>query len=213
MQIAMRRVLAVRRTAMLALLLSVALSLTACSKELELTPLADSATVLAFGDSLTAGLGVPATAAYPVVLQSLSGRTVINAGVSGELTAEGLQRLPDLLLEHDPDLMILLEGGNDILQNRPIAAAKANLSAMITLAKNQGAEVVLVGVPKKSLLASTAEIYSELAEEHQIPLEKNIVGSLLKKPAMKSDSVHFNTAGYKALAEAIHELLQESGAL
>ena len=73
--------------------------------------------------------------------------------------------------------------------------------------------MVLVGVPKKSLLASTAEIYSELAEEHQIPLEKNIVGSLLKKPAMKSDSVHFNTAGYKALAEAIHELLQESGAL
>ena len=77
MQIAMRWVLTVKRAAMLMLLLSVALSLSACSKELELTPLAESATVLAFGDSLTAGLGVTATDAYPVVLQSLSGRTVI----------------------------------------------------------------------------------------------------------------------------------------
>ncbi len=195
-----------------AVLLGCVLSLIACSDP-ELSPLPEDATVLAFGDSLTAGLGASPTHAYPAVLESLSGRRVINAGVSGELTEEGLQRLPDVLAEHNPDVMILLEGGNDILRNRSHAEAKANLSTMIKLAKDRGADVVLVGVPKKSLLASTAEFYAELAEEHQIPLENKIIGSLLKKPAMKSDSVHFNAEGYRALAEAIHQVLIDSGAL
>ena len=189
------------------------MALIACGGEPELRPLPDDANILAFGDSLTAGRGVSSEQAYPVVLQSMSGRTVINAGVSGELTEEGLQRLPALLQEHNPDVMILLEGGNDILQNRSLTAARANLSAMITLAKNHGSDVVLVGVPTKSLFAKSAEFYSELAEEHHIPFEKNIIGSLLKQPAMKSDSVHFNAAGYRALAEAIHQVLLESGAL
>jgi len=201
-----------RRAALLGLCIACAFTLVACS-EPELKPLSDDAKILAFGDSLTAGLGAPASDAYPAVLQSLIGREVINAGVSGELTAEGLARLPALLLEHDPELMILLEGGNDILQNRSMASAKANLSSMIDLAKSSGTDVVLIGVPKKSLLASTAGIYSELAEEHEIPLEKKIIGSLLKKPAMKSDSVHFNAAGYRALAEAVQKLLQNAGAI
>lgn len=189
------------------------LALVACSGDHELKPLAHNAKVLAFGDSLTAGLGVSPEKAYPAVLQSLSGRTVINAGVSGELTEAGVKRLPDLLDKHDPQLVILLEGGNDILQNRSLSSAKANLSAMITLVKNQGRDVVLVGVPKKSLFAGTADLYVELAEEHQIPLEKSIIGSLLKQPAMKSDSVHFNSAGYSALAEALYSVLRDTGAL
>ena len=206
------QVLAMKRTVWCALLLCCALSLVACN-EPELKPLTENATILAFGDSLTAGRGASSAEAYPAALQLLSGRKVINAGVSGELTEEGLQRLPDQLLEHNPELMILLEGGNDILQNRSLAATKSNLSAMIRLAKDQGTDVVLVGVPKKSLFTSTAEFYTELAKEHQIPLENKIIGSLLKKPAMKSDSVHFNAAGYRALAEAIHKVLQDSGAL
>ena len=195
------------------LMLACVLALVACGGESELKPLPDNASILAFGDSLTAGRGVSSEQAYPAVLQTLSKRTVINAGVSGELSEEGLQRLPGLLQEHDPALVVLLEGGNDILQNRSLAAAKANVSAMITLAKNHGADVVLVGVPTKSLFAKSAEFYGELAEEHQIPFEKNIISSLLKKPAMKSDSVHFNAAGYGALAEAIHKVLLDSGAL
>lgn len=194
-------------------IVGLALILTGCDGKPQLKRLAQGDTVLAFGDSLTAGRGVSREHAYPAMLQTLIGRTVINAGVSGELTEEGLNRLPELLETHDPQLVILLEGGNDILQNRSLESAKANLSAMITLAKDQDRDVVLVGVPAKSMFATTASLYTELAEEHQIPLEKSIIGSLLKKPAMKSDSVHFNRAGYSALADAIHVLLSESGAL
>ena len=202
-----------KRLALLVAIVTFVLSLVSCSGDPELKPLPQNATVLAFGDSLTAGLGVSKDQAYPAVLQTLSGRTVINAGVSGELTIDGLKRLPDLIDKHDPQLLILLEGGNDILQNRSLASAKANLSAMITFAKNQGLDVVLVGVPKKSLFAGTADLYFELAEEHQIPLEDSIISSLLKQPAMKSDSVHFNRAGYSALAEALYGVLGDSGAL
>ena len=78
-------------------------------------PLAAGETILAFGDSLTEGRGVNPAQSYPSVLASLSGHPVINGGVSGELSRAGRARLPGLLAEHRPALVILLEGGNDIL--------------------------------------------------------------------------------------------------
>jgi len=188
------------------------LCLVACGDD-KLTALDDDATIVAFGDSLTAGIGVSPDAAYPAVLEALTGRHVINAGVSGETTAEGLTRLSGVLDESNADLMILLEGGNDILRNQPLSDAKRNLHAMIASAKQKNMQVVLIGVPKKSLFSSSAEIYSELADEHDIVLQDDIISSLLKKPSMKSDSVHFNEAGYRALAEAIQALLEKHGAL
>lgn len=200
------------RASLIVALSAALLVLGACGND-RLAELPDDAVLLAFGDSLTAGNGVSEAEAYPAILRSLTGMTVINAGISGEVTSEGLARLPDLLNQHSPDLVILLEGGNDILQNRSMSEAKANLARMIELSRNSGAAVVLIGVPRKSLFASTAEIYQELAEEYEVPLEGGIVGSLLKKPSMKSDAVHFNAAGYRALAEAVFELLEDAGAL
>ena len=202
-----------KNAALLVASITAMLCLVACGSDPELKTLGHTDTILAFGDSLTAGLGVSAHKAYPDVLQALSDRSVFNAGVSGELTEEGLKRLPGLLDKHDPQLVILLEGGNDILQNRSLAATKANLSAMIDLIKAQERDVILVGVPTKSLFAGTAKLYVELAKEHQIPLEKDIIGSLLKQSSMKSDSVHFNRGGYSALAETLLGVLQNHGAL
>ncbi len=189
------------------------ITLVACGGGHELTRLSDESTVLAFGDSLTAGKGVSRDDAYPAKLAQMTGVTVVNSGISGETTEEGLQRLPLALEEHSPDLVILFEGGNDILRNYNLTQTKQNLNAMINLIKKSGAEVVLVAVPRKSLFSGAAEFYEELAEEHQIPLQKSIVASLIKKPEMKSDSVHFNQAGYQAVATAIKELLEKHGAV
>lgn len=82
-----------------------------------LEPLKEGDVILAFGDSLTVGVGTQKQNSYPSVLARLTGTTVINAGVSGETTAEGLVRLSRLLDEHRPGLLILLEGGNDILRS------------------------------------------------------------------------------------------------
>lgn len=168
--------------------------------------------IVAFGDSLTAGRGVTEDMAYPAVLSELTGFTVINAGVSGETTDEGLLRLESVLDKEYPNLLILFEGGNDILQNKDLSQTKANLDDMITIARQKGVQVVLVGVPRKQLFSSTAELYDELADAHDLPIEDSIVASLLRKPAMKSDSVHFNVQGYRALAQAIATMLDEAGA-
>jgi len=178
----------------------------------DLQALSDGDVIVAFGDSLTAGKGVTPDYAYPAVLGELTGYQVINAGISGETTHEGLQRLEAVLNEENPALLILFEGGNDILQNKDLTQTKANLSDMIVLAKQMNVQVALVGVPRKQLFSNTAEFYNELADEHKLPIENKIVASLLRKPAMKSDSVHFNNKGYRALAQAIATMLDESGA-
>lgn len=188
------------------------LALSACSNpSLDALP-ADTA-ILAFGDSLTAGKGTSKETSYPAVLAQLSGLEVINAGISGETTAEGLRRLPEVLEQTDPGLLLLMHGGNDILRNLGASQAKANLQAMINLAIDKGVQVVLIGVPEKKLLSSSAPYYQELAEEFDLVLEKSIISRLIKKPALKSDSVHFNAAGYSEIAKTLHELLRDHGAL
>jgi lysophospholipase L1-like esterase len=96
------------------ILLVLTLLLAGCSKP-QLTPLQQGDVILAFGDSLTAGNGVKSEQAYPQVLADLTGLQIVNGGLSGETTAQGLERLPKLLDQHNPRLVILLEGGNDIL--------------------------------------------------------------------------------------------------
>lgn len=193
-------------------LIAVALLLSACGDS-GLRALNSGDVIVAFGDSLTAGKGVAAEFAYPTVLEELTGFTVINAGISGETTDEGLQRLPEVLDTENPALLILFEGGNDILRNQDLTNTKANLDQMIGIAKQRNIQVALVGLPRKQLFSSTAEFYTELAEEHELPIESKIVASLLRKPAMKSDSVHFNEQGYRELAKAIAAMLTDAGAL
>jgi len=183
-----------------------------CGNSGSLSPVSSSGTILAFGDSLTSGVGVNPEQSYPSVLARLSNRKVINAGISGELTSEGLARLSDVLDETSPELMILLEGGNDILQNKSLQKAKQNLSQMIAIAKEKGVQVVLIGVPEKQLFSSSAAIYAELADEHALVFEPELISTLIKKRSYKSDSVHFNKAGYEKMAEEIYQLLEKEGA-
>jgi len=178
-----------------------------------LPELAYTDTILAFGDSLTAGVGAKETQAYPAILQNLSNRTVINAGISGETTTEGLQRFAQTINQYSPQLIILLEGGNDILRNHNQAKTKSNLEEMILIAKNQAIPVVLIGVPEKSLFSDAAPLYAELADKYQLVYEGELLAGLLKSPRLKSDPIHLNAQGYKKMAEEIHALLKRNGVL
>ncbi len=178
-----------------------------------LEPLSDSAVILAFGDSLTVGVGASTAQNYPSILGQLSGKNVVASGVSGEVSAQGRERLKDELARVRPDLLILLHGGNDILRNRPDAELARNLDAMILQAQGLGIPVVLLGVPEKRLFSDAAPLYAELAERHDLVFIEDLLAGLLRNPAMKSDAVHLNARGYRALAEGIHRVLQEEGAL
>jgi acyl-CoA thioesterase I len=204
--------LPVRRPSVRVLWVFLLVVLAGCSSP-DLEPLQPGSRVLAFGDSLTYGVGTTRENSYPAVLSQLAGLEVVNAGVSGETTAGGLARLGRELDESQPELLILLQGGNDILRNLDLAQTKANLAAMIELAAHRNIAVVLLGVPEKKLFSSAAPIYGELAEEHQLVFDGSLVASLLRSPSYKSDPVHLNAEGYRKMAESIHELLQDSGAL
>ncbi|WP_415641208.1 GDSL-type esterase/lipase family protein [Shewanella violacea] len=194
------------------LMLGLCVLLASCSGD-KLAPLTASAEILAFGDSLTYGKGATEGGDYPAVLAELTGLKVINAGVSGETTSQGLIRLSDLLDRETPELIILLEGGNDFLRNHDIAKTKTNLAQMIELAQAKSIPLVLIAVPKKSIFLSSAGLYSELAETYGVMLIEEALTDLLKSPSMKSDSIHLNNSGYRALAEAIYQRLGDAGAV
>jgi len=169
--------------------------------------------IVAFGDSLTYGTGAAESESYPVVLAQLIGRRVVRAGVPGEVIAQGLVRLPQVIEEHQPALVIVCLGGNDMLRKLDEAQIRSNLRQIIRTLRDRGIAVVLVGVPKPALLTSAAAFYSELAKEYRIPYEGKILNHIMHQLDLRSDAIHPNAKGYRRMAEAIAELLREAGAI
>ena len=184
-----------------------------CGGGERLARLPADAVVLAFGDSLTHGTGAAAEASYPAVLERAIGRKVVNAGVPGETSAAGLDRLPRALEENRPALLILCHGGNDFLRRLDDAQAARNLREMIRLARAQGVEVVLLATPKPTLPPSVPSFYAEIAREMKVPFEEGVMKAVLTRNDLKSDLVHPNERGYAEIARAVQELLRRSGAL
>ena len=187
--------------------------LAGCSRSGKLQPLPGDAALLAFGDSLTYGTGAAPNDAYPAKLVGLTQRAVVNAGVPGETTAEGLQRLPSLLAEHHPRLVLLCLGGNDMLRRIPAGETENNLRLMLQTLRTSGTQVVLIGVPEPRIFGGAPDFYEELADEFKMPYDGDTLNTVLKDNALKSDPIHPNAAGYEAIARQLADLLKESGAL
>jgi lysophospholipase L1-like esterase len=194
-------------------LLFITVILVACSKTAQVPALAADATILAFGDSLTAGTGANDTESYPAVLSQLIGRKVINAGIPGEVSASGVLRLPELLDRERPALLILCHGGNDLLGRQSHQVIADNLRAMIRMAKDRNIPLLLLAVPSPDLTLKPPALYEKLSKEFSIPIELKALPHILGKSSLKSDHIHPNAAGYKMLAESLAKLLKMSGAL
>ncbi|MEK9952064.1 MAG: GDSL-type esterase/lipase family protein [Curvibacter sp.] len=174
-------------------------------------------TVLALGDSLTAGVGATPDMAYPAVLQALTGWQVVNGGVSGDTAAQALARLPALLQDHQPGLVIVSIGGNDFLRQMSAGAAKATIREIARMVQAGGAQVLLVAVPQVSLLAAGTgslkdhPLYAELAEELQLPLHAQGWADVLSRSDLRADTVHANAQGYRQFAEGLVQTLRKAG--
>ena len=194
------------------------LGLTIVMKKGEEMPQKDlkNGTILAFGDSLTYGYGSddPGKESYPAVLSRLTGERVINAGVNGETTGEGLRRIDRLLREYRPGLTILCLGGNDILQGVSHKQILANLAAMIEKIRASDSELLLIGVPDFGILGpKSLPLYSDLADHYALPLEEKALPEILNDRRLKSDPIHPNAEGYRLLAEKNYEKLKKEGLL
>jgi acyl-CoA thioesterase I len=177
------------------------------------------ATVLALGDSLTFGTGADPAASYPAQLAALTGWRVVNAGEPGDTAAQALARLPALLDEHRPQLVVVSIGGNDFLRRQSVRDAQRAVRESIVLARQAGAQVVLVGVPQPSLGAALGSglsdhpLYDELASELKVPLHAGGWARVLGDDKLRADPIHANAAGYRAFAEGLVQTLAKAGHL
>lgn len=195
------------------LAIALVLCANACSDPPLLPRLGADDVVLAFGDSITYGTGARPEESYPEVLAELIGHRVVGAGVRGEVTAIGLQRLPDVLDEIKPKILLLCLGGNDMLRKVDLVAIESNLRTMVRMARDRGIAVVLIAVPKPALFGGNAAFYQAIAKENDLHLEDDVLKDILYDNEFKADPIHPNAKGYRRMAEAIAGLLRRAGAV
>ncbi|KKW69158.1 GDSL family lipase [Lampropedia cohaerens] len=176
------------------------------------------ATVLVLGDSLAVGVGAPPHQAFPQLLAQQTGWNVVNGGVSGDTSAQALQRLPQLLAGHRPALVIVSIGGNDFLRRVPATRTRAQIDQIVQLCQQAGAQVLLVGVPGLNVLAAAGvlrdhPLYDEIAEERGVPLLADAWSVVLASEDLRSDQVHGNAQGYALFTQKLLEGLRSAGML
>ena len=167
-------------------------------------------TVLVLGDSLSAEYGLARGAGWVALLeQKLKAEkidaAVVNASISGETTSGGRTRLPALLRQHHPDIVVIELGANDGLRGLPVAAAEANLRAMIEAARRSPARVLLVGMrmPPNYGRAYTERfvgMYGKLAGENKVPLVPFMLAGVAEQPALfQADRLHPSAAAHPTI--------------
>jgi acyl-CoA thioesterase I len=195
-----------------------AVALTACGRSAGPlgTTVPAGATVLAFGDSITAGTGAEPAQSYPAQLAALTGWKVVNGGVPGDTSAQAIARLPMLLAEHRPALVIVSIGGNDFLRRIAADETETHLRRMVAMVREANAQMLLVAVPQPSVGAAVGlglsdhPMYARLAEELRLPLHAQGWSRVLGDDKLKSDQIHANAAGYRAFAEGLVQTLRSA---
>ena len=208
-----------RQSSAYLIVLTLFIGLATCGEPQRFTTLPCGATVLAFGDSITFGVGADAASNYPNQLAARTGWQVVNAGISGDTAREARTRLAPLLAQHQPELVIVELGGNDFLRQQRPAQVKGFLQTIVREAKTSGAMVVLVAVPRLSMLRATvgaledADLYEQLAEEEQVVLVPDVLSSILSDESLRADAIHPNAEGYAVLTEGVMTVLTGVGLL
>ena len=173
--------------------------------------------IIAFGDSLTEGIGAPPGSSYPDQLSRIIGRPVLNRGVAGETAAQALRRIEQDVIAEKPSIVIVCLGGNDLLQRRPAEDAFASLRTIVERILDSGAMVLLVGVEGLPMLTvNYEEHYDALAKDLKLLYLPDFLRGLFGRSELMADTIHPNAAGYAITAEriaaALRPYLKEQGA-
>lgn len=164
-------------------------------------------TIVAFGDSLVQGVGATKDNDFVKVLEGMIKQPIINMGVSGNTTAQGLKRL-DEVIEKNPKIVLVLLGGNDFLRKVPIEETFANLETIISRLQENETTVVLLGIRGGLLNDPYKEKFEKLAKEKNVSYVPDVLSGLLGKKQYMSDAIHPNDLGYKKIAEKIYPVMR-----
>jgi acyl-CoA thioesterase-1 len=160
-------------------------------------------TVVAFGDSLTAGYGAAAGADYVSQLSQKIGIAIANAGVRGDTTEQALARLDGDVLARNPRLVLVGLGGNDFLQGVAISTTETYLRTIVRRIHEAGSMVILLGFSFPSLNVDYQAMYERVAKDEGCLLIPRMLKGILTDPALKSDEVHPNARGYAIMADRV----------
>lgn len=176
-------------------------------------------TLLVVGDSISAGFGLDTQPGWVDLLnerlqQQDSDLKVVNASISGDTSSGGLARLPALLAEHQPSLVIIELGGNDGLRGQPPEQLQQNLAAMISDSREQGAKVLLLGMQLPPNYGARytrafAQVYADSASASQVPLVPFFLEGIGGQPGlMQADGIHPNAKAQPLLLDNVWPLLK-----
>jgi acyl-CoA thioesterase-1 len=167
--------------------------------------------LLVMGDSLSAAYGIEQQEGWVSLLETrLNGKArVINASISGETSSGGASRLPDLLGQHEPDIVLLELGGNDGLRGLPPRQLEANMAGMIEASQAADAEVLLLGIDippnyGQAYRDAFTGVYYRLAEEFEVPLVPFLLeGIALDDNLMQNDGIHPTAAAQPRILDTV----------
>lgn len=165
-------------------------------------------TIVVFGDSLVEGVGSGQGGGFVTVLEERLGVQVVNLGVSGNTTAQALARVDEAVNE-EPDISIVVLGGNDVLRKIPQEETFDNLKEIITELQREGSIVIMVGVRTGIFSSQYNDAYEALAKETGALYLEDALKGLFGKPKFMADPIHPNDAGYTRLADRLEPMLRE----
>lgn len=166
-----------------------------------------STTVIAFGDSITFGIGTTGRNDYVSRLSARTGVSIVNSGRPGDTTGDALGRLDGSVLSRDPQIVIVFLGGNDILQGVPVQQRISNITTVIERIRADGALVILVGIGSGVLDPFNGALPAIAGQTSSI-LVPNVLDGILGVPDLMADAIHPNDAGHAIIADRIEPALR-----
>lgn len=200
-----------------------AITLAGCSADRKASP-GPGVSLLIVGDSLTAGYGIsnPEEKAWPALLEKRwksegflgSDQSVVNAGISGDTTQGGSSRLPTLLEQHNPKVVAIALGANDVRRQGRASQIQANLDQMVRASQASGAKVILIGVELPAALSFAASgepnrSVREVARKHGLEMTSIPLNVVSRKKMMLDDQIHPNGQAQEIIAQALREDLEK----
>ncbi len=182
--------------------------LCACSKQEITNYPAKEGPIVAFGDSLTYGYGVSAEEAYPALLEKMWDKEVINLGVSGNTSLQGLARKEEIK-NFRPSFVLIEFSANDFFKKIPREQTKSALENIVDYVQDLGAIAVLIDTGGNSLMKPYRKIIKQIAKEKNALYIEGIMDGIFNNKSLKSDNIHPNEEGYKKIAQKIDKVLKE----
>jgi len=160
--------------------------------------------IVCFGDSITKGKGVNLDESYPAALAKMTSFPIVNAGINGDITPEGLKRVKTDVLDNDPLLVVIEFGGNDYLNKVPLEETVRNIEEMIKIIQAKGVMVAIVDISNVLFMEEYRQEFKRLSNKYRAIFIPRILEDIVSTESLKSDAIHPNAKGYKIIAYRVY---------